>query len=359
MNLDELTPFDRSCLQESVRLGYNGDSRVHPNPRVGAIIAKNGDIIGKGWHQRCGDSHAEINAIHDAGGSIKGSTVYVSLEPCAHEGRTPPCAERLIQEEVSRVVFAMGDPGLGQGGSARLKQAGIEVIGPVEFPAARKLLAPFLTQVDQKRAHLTLKWAMTMDGRIALATGDSRWVTSSEARAHVHQIRSQVDGIMIGARTVLADKPSLNVRHGIDGPDPRPLIWDPKGRLNSQSMEPEWWKTMSERQALIISDQGETSPLEVLPWNDGDGFAEALFELGLHHVLVEGGSGLLGAFLDLSLGDDVLVYLAPKLCGGKESLSPIGGSGVTEMGLARNLEDIEVTPLGPDFLLSGTLPSSS
>jgi diaminohydroxyphosphoribosylaminopyrimidine deaminase / 5-amino-6-(5-phosphoribosylamino)uracil reductase len=354
MKLENLSEFDRRCLEEAIQLGWKGDSRVHPNPRVGAVIAKEGEVIGRGWHRVRGEAHAEIDAINQSQSSLDGATVYVSLEPCDHHGRTPPCTERLLKEGVGRVVFAMADPGPGQGGAQRLREEGVEVIGPVDSPSAKRLLAPFLTHTTKNRVHLTMKWAMTLDGRIALGSGDSRWVTSQESRVHAHRVRSQVDGIMVGAGTVLADHPSLNVRHELDGPDPRPIIWDPKGRLNSKNVEETWWQSMLEREAIIVSDQGESSFLEVLPWNDGEGFSEALLERGFHHVLVEGGAGLLGTFLDLGLGDDALVYLAPKVCGGKDSLSPVGGVGVSKMDLAYGLKEMEVMPLGPDLLIQGS-----
>jgi len=354
MTLEQLSPFDRACLEETVSIGSKGNSRVLPNPRVGALIVRDGVVVGRGWHQVCGEAHAEINAINQSQGPLKGATLYVSLEPCAHQGRTPSCAERILKEGFNKVVYAMNDPGHGKGGAERLRQAGVEVLGPVEFPAARKLIAPFQTLSLHRRAHITLKWAMTLDGHIALASGDSKWITGEEARTHAHQVRSQVDGIMIGARTALCDAPALSVRHGIEGPDPRPLIWNPRGRLDQQHPSKEWWDAMRKRQALIISDQGERSTLEVLPWNDGVGFAKSLLERGFHHVLAEGGAGLLGALMDLDLADDALVYLSPKVCGGKGSLSPVGGVGVSQMNLAHLLSDLEVTPLGQDFLISGS-----
>lgn len=353
MDSSQLSPFDKECLIEAVHIGFKGDARVHPNPRVGAVIAKDGRIIGRGWHRQCGGDHAEVAAIKDAEMSIRGSTVYVSLEPCSHHGRTPPCAERLIKEGVSKVVYAMGDPGPGQGGAEILRKSGIEVIGPVESPAAKRLLAPFKTHTLEKRSHLTLKWAMTLDGRIALSSGDSKWVTSEEARAHVHLVRSQVDGIMVGAGTVLADQPALNVRHGVEGPDPKPIIWDPRGRLRESDSTPEWWRSMSEREALLVSDEPRAKDLRTIPWKGGENFRERLLEQGVHHVLVEGGSGLLGSMVDHGLGDDAMVYLAPKVCGGSSSLSPVGGKGAETMNLSQELQDLETFSMGQDFLLLG------
>lgn len=338
---------DLRHLKRTLELAQNGTSEVFPNPRVGALVVRDGKVVGEGWHRRCGGPHAEVEAIGDL--DLKGCTVYVSLEPCAHEGRTPSCAKTLVERGAARVVYAMEDPGPGEGGGEILKAGNVEVSGPHPDALSREVLMPFLRNIKGACA-ITLKWAMTLDGRIALESGDSKWITSEAARRHVHRVRSAVDGIMVGAGTVRADAPQLDVRHGVEGPSPRPVVWDPRGGTRSLG----WWQSVEHRRPLVISDEQTAWPsgVEVIPWAKGADLPERLFRAGVHHLLVEGGAGCHGAMVDAGTFDRVLVYVAPKVCGGASSVSPVGGLGVAAMAQAHGLADLRYVSIGSDLLIS-------
>jgi diaminohydroxyphosphoribosylaminopyrimidine deaminase / 5-amino-6-(5-phosphoribosylamino)uracil reductase len=343
-------------IDRCVVLAKNGDARVFPNPRVGAVVVKAGAIVGEGWHVQAGQGHAEVNAIAQAKGiDLKGSTIYVSLEPCAHVGRTPPCAQLIIAKGIARVVVAVADPGPGQGGAEVLRKAGVQVDFLPEHAAATRLIEPFVKNFLKQEAYLIQKWAMTLDGRIALQNGDSKWITGSPARVKVHETRRVCDGIMVGAGTVLADAPQLDVRHGLDGPRPRPIVWDPKGVTCELE---DWWATQASRRPLVLTDTcTKTWPegVEVEPCWQASTLCKTLFKHGLHSVLVEGGAGLHGWLWDHQLADAVDVYIAPKICGGAESLAPVGGQGVGTMAMAESLKCMEWQTCGEDLRLEGLL----
>lgn len=345
---------DLFFLDSAIECAEKGSSLVFPNPRVGALYVKEGEVQGEGFHQKCGEAHAEVAAAEGMN-SLEGTTLYVSLEPCSHKGKTPPCAEFIIKKGVKRVVYSMPDPGPGAGGAQMLQNAGIEVVGPLFRKKAFRLLEPFCKNMIHHKAYITLKWAMTLDGKIACASGDSRWVTGSVAREHVHRVRTEVDGILVGAGTLCADNPDLGVRHGIEGPVPRPVIWDPRGRTREKR---EWYLSHKERKPLIVvnsSDLAKDWPqeCELLICPSLSELESSLFGCGIHHLLVEGGSGVHGAFNDAGLGDRALMYTAPKIIGGSGALGAVGGKGVERMAEARSLSVMDYLPLGGDMLNEG------
>ncbi|MBF0198922.1 MAG: bifunctional diaminohydroxyphosphoribosylaminopyrimidine deaminase/5-amino-6-(5-phosphoribosylamino)uracil reductase RibD [Planctomycetes bacterium] len=345
---------ERDYLNRAIKLAGRGSSEVFPNPRVGALYVKDGRILGEGYHHALGRDHAEVEAGKNI--DLEGASLYVSLEPCSHHGRTPPCAEFVARRGVKKVVFAMADPIHG-GGAEMLRSSGVEVVGPVFCRDSLAILEPFCKNVISRRTYLTLKWAMTLDGRIATESGDSRWVTSKDARAHSHSLRCEVDGIMVGAGTLLADKPDLGVRHGYCGPAPRPIIWDPKGKTAECQ---DWYKGKKERSPVVITFSDNASlkwspHAQVLFLDDWSLLDEALFQEGFHHVLVEGGGGLHGALLDHQLGDRVMTYIAPKIIGGAASKGPVAGLGRELMSEAKEAQGVKLTTLGEDILMDGLL----
>jgi len=221
---------DSDFMKLALSLAENGRGFTSPNPMVGAVVVKDGRIIGRGWHQKAGGPHAEVHAIDDAGPEARGADLYVTLEPCNHHGRTPPCTKKILAAGIRRVVVAMDDPNpdVAGGGAEFLKQQGITVISGVCENDARRLNEFFITHVRKRRPFVILKTAATLDGRIATRTGDSRWVTGERARAHVHEIRHAVDAIMVGVNTILTDDPSLTTRRegGKPGVNPRRFILD-------------------------------------------------------------------------------------------------------------------------------------
>ncbi|MFZ5815431.1 MAG: bifunctional diaminohydroxyphosphoribosylaminopyrimidine deaminase/5-amino-6-(5-phosphoribosylamino)uracil reductase RibD [Bacillota bacterium] len=385
---------DRHFMAAALKLAARGRSRTHPNPMVGCVIVKEGAVIGTGYHRKAGEPHAEVYALQEAGESARGATAYVTLEPCAHHGRTPPCADALIAAGVARVVAAMVDPDprtAGQG-LERLRAAGIQAeVGLLE-QEAEALNRSWLTWKRTGRPFVILKWAMTLDGKIACASGDSRWVTGDAARAHLHQIRDQVDAILVGETTARRDDPELTARPTGPGPlpgwaggiDPGPdEHWQPKDPLrivldsmaktdlNARLFAPELMerplpnKTLiaatqlaSPRKLAMIRERGAET-LELPEREQVVALAPLLDELGrrgITSLLVEGGGRIHWSFLSQGLADHLMVYVAPKVVGGATAPGPVAGQGLKAMAEAWELVDrIQVTPIGEDLLLEGDL----
>ena len=290
-------------MQSAIALGERGRGRTAPNPNVGCVIVKDEAVVGRGWTQPGGRPHAEGMAIEQAGSETTGATVYVTLEPCAHRSeRGPACADLLVEANPKRIVVAVGDPDERTDGAGleRLRQAGIEVDTGIEAAAAERSLAGFLSRVRLGRPFVTLKLAMSIDGKIAMPSGESRWITGEDARAHVHLERARADMILVGRGTYEADKPRLDVR--LPGLEER-----------------------SPRRALLT--RGEA----VEGWNRLDS-PEAIYDLGdVNDLLVEGGSATATAFLTADLVDRMLVYRAPILIGdGKSSVGYVGLEGIAD-----------------------------
>lgn len=377
-----MNDFDKKMMARALELARRGQGCVEPNPMVGCVlVSPSGEILGEGWHQKYGGHHAEVNALLDAkgrGNSVEGATAYVTLEPCSHYGKTPPCALALCEAKVARVAAAMRDPfpKVAGGGFRLLEEAGIAVSVGILEEEARKLNAPYLKLVLTQRPWVTAKWAMTLDGKIASRTGSSRWISSEESREFVHQTRARMDAILVGAGTVLADDPMLNARPecGIVHRQPLRVVADARLEtpLGSQLVQ-----TARELPVLLAvgADVSEEKTLpyrkagcEIFRFSEGSAalgsrvkqMAELLDELGrqrLTNLLVEGGSAVLGAFLDLQAIDEVNVFVAPKLCGGRNAFTPIGGTGLAQMEDAFQLADAQTQILGGDILLTGRLRS--
>ncbi len=314
-----------------------------PNPQVGAVIVdENNDIVGEGWHQGSGSAHAEVMALEsvahrkDANGKLpSGFTAVVTLEPCNHTGKTGPCAEALIEAGITRVVYAVADPGvISANGAATLRAAGIEVIEGVLNDRAELQSKVWLTSMRKRRPFVTLKWASTLDGRAAANDGTSKWITGQEARHDVHLRRSNVDAIIAGTGTILADDAQLSARLPQGGYYPRQPLRVVVGQA-------EIAKTLR-----VFDDSAETVQFKT---QDIKQILTELFERGARHVLVEGGPTLVSAFIEAKLFDRVLVYQAPLLVGGQ--IPTVRDIGANTMAEATELEFIETKMLGNDILL--------
>jgi diaminohydroxyphosphoribosylaminopyrimidine deaminase/5-amino-6-(5-phosphoribosylamino)uracil reductase len=344
-------------MRQALALASRGRGSVEPNPLVGAVVlAADGSIAGEGWHRTFGGPHAEVYALEAAGGRAAGGTLYVTLEPCCHHGKTPPCTDAVLRSGVRRVVAAMADPfpKVAGGGVATLRTAGIEVTVGVCEAEARELNAPYLKLVTTGRPWVHLKWAMTLDGKIATRTGDSKWISGEESRRVGHELRGRVDAILVGRGTVAADDPLLTARP----PGPRVatrVVLTASGELPDRCR---LRATAREVPVLVFTDAGNEGKLA--GWSaDGCevvGLKESavdavLAELGrrrMTNVLVEGGAGVLGSFLDAGAADEVHVFVAPKIFGGDEALSPVGGAGVGRIAEAMRFGRVEWSGSGED-----------
>lgn len=355
----------RRALAEAER----GRGAVEPNPMVGAVVVRDHRIAGVGHHARFGGPHAEVVALARAGETARGATLYVTLEPCCHIGKTPPCVEAIVQAGIARVVAAMPDPfpKVAGGGFAKLREAGLIVEIGLEGDAARRLNAPYLKRLITGFPYVTAKWAMTLDGKTATTTGDSRWISGPRSRALVHELRGWVDAVAVGIGTALADDPQLTARP----PGPRQavrLVLDSSARLPMTSQlartarEVPVWVAVNDRAPADRRTALAALGCEVLsfPGLDSIPVLPLLAELGRRgqtNLLLEGGGGVLGAFFNAGQVDAVEVFIAPSLEGGMHSFTPVRGQGVVLMSAAAHLERHEVRLIGGDVHLRGTFPT--
>lgn len=356
---------DEAWMRQALDLAERGRGAVEPNPLVGAVVVRDGLLVGAGWHERHGGPHAEVHALAAAGEAARGATLYVTLEPCCHHGKTPPCTDAVLRAGIVRVVAALEDPFprvAGQG-AAQLRAAGVVVEMGLLADEARRQNAPYLTLLGAGRPYVHLKWAMSLDGKIATRTGASKWISNDASRRVVHELRGRVDGIVIGIGTALADDPLLTARP----PGPRTacrVVLDRRARLPLTSqlvttarLLPTLIVTSADAPAESAAALRATG-CEVLAVPD---VAALLTELGRRrwtNLLVEGGAGVLGSFLDEAAFDAVHVFLAPRLIGGAAAPGPMGGHGVAQIAEAFALTDCHVTALDGDFYLQGRRSST-
>lgn len=363
-------------MRHAIALALRGVGAVEPNPPVGAVIVDEQlHLISEGWHQRFGGPHAEVQAIAAAGASSRGATLYCTLEPCSHQGQTPPCAPAVIAAGIRKVSIGTVDPAphVNGRGITQLREAGIIVETGVCDIAARRLIAPFRRLMLEGLPWVHAKWAMSLDGRIATRTGDSKWITNELSRARAHALRGQCDAILVGISTVLQDDPQLTARP----PGPR---FATRVVLDSQARTPissRLVRTAQEAPVLVVTSRLARldrinalrhAGAEVLSL-DGDTASTdrpslrlLLAELGrrrMTHVLIEGGAGILGSAFDGELVNECHVFVAPCVLGGQAALSPMGGTGVGTMKEAVSLAALEVTSFGDNFYLHGDWPSRS
>ncbi|NLM53039.1 MAG: bifunctional diaminohydroxyphosphoribosylaminopyrimidine deaminase/5-amino-6-(5-phosphoribosylamino)uracil reductase RibD [Firmicutes bacterium] len=358
---------DKYFMQIALDLAQKARGYTSPNPMVGAVIMKNNKIVGSGFHQRAGTAHAEIIALQQAGKEAKGATLYVTLEPCAHTGRTLPCTEKIIAAGIKRVVVAMTDPNplVNGKGIQQLKAAGLEVKCGVLEQEARDLNEAFIKYITTKFPFTVIKAAMTLDGKIATRTKASRWITGAASRRFGHSLRHEYDAIMVGIGTVLTDNPRLNTRLPEGGKDPLRVIVDSTAKIPLSAHvvceNPE--KTLlvttkaAPREKIEALRQKGVEIISLSPTADGKvPLREMMLTLGQREiisVLVEGGSALNYALLAAGLVDKVHFFIAPKIFGGKEAPTPVGGQGVAAVNEAWQLSGVKYDFFEHDILVTG------
>jgi diaminohydroxyphosphoribosylaminopyrimidine deaminase/5-amino-6-(5-phosphoribosylamino)uracil reductase len=362
-----LMPLDDAALMD-VALAQAGlaDHGTSPNPMVGAVVARAGEVIATGYHARAGEAHAEVRALESAGGATRGADLYVTLEPCTTQGRTPPCVDAVIAAGPGRVVVAMLDPNPRVAGSgvAALRAAGIRVEVGLGSAQAERLNRFYLTHQRTGRPFVTAKFAASLDGRIATRTGESRWISSQAARRHAHELRRRHDAVLVGATTVAVDDPELSVRLVDTNRQPMRVVVDSTLRtpatarvLTSAGGQPLVATTAAAAPERVAALERAGAEVLVLPDVDGRvDLAAVLDSLGgrsVTSVLAEGGATLLGALFDMRAVDAVVAILAPRVIGGREAPAAIGGDGVASLAEAVALDDVEVERLGGDVVVTG------
>ncbi len=361
-------------MQRALALAQRATGRTSPNPMVGAVLVKEGHIIGEGYHRRAGEPHAEIEALRAAGARAHDATMYVTLEPCAHHGRTPPCTAALIAAGVAEVVYAVGDPNsrVNGKGHAQLEAAGITVRRGLCENEGRELNRPFFKHVTSGRPFVTAKFAMSLDGKIATRTGDSYWITGQAARRCGHELRNVSDAILIGAGTAISDDPQLTTR--LNRPDdrhPLRIVADSRGRvpLSARLFAPD----LAGKTVLATTAAADPSHCAKLAARGVDvwtlpadmaghvSLAALLNEIGRREMLtlmVEGGSALLGAFFAQQLVDRVWAFVAPLIIGGGHAPGPVGEPGVEKLAQALRLGWIETEMLDGDLWIRADVMQS-
>jgi len=377
---------DEKYMRRAIELGWQGIGRTSPNPLVGSVVVRDGNIVGEGFHLFSEVDHAEVIALRNAGKKAKGATAYVSVEPCCHTGRTPPCCDALIKAGVAKVVYGMKDPDprVNGGGHKALADAGIEVIGGVLEEEIREQNKFFVTVHEKGRPYVLLKWAMTIDGKIATRTGDSRWISSEDSRNVVHHLRNIYDAVLVGHITVLTDNPVLTCRVDLSKPLPReifpaapkdirnptrlvldalgatcaladPLIFKQPGRTLVAIAPESIWEDTRARDSI----NREVIELVECPLYGGHieltHLLDELKKRGMNSVLVEGGSGVHAAFLEAGLADEVAAFVAPKVFAGDGAPSPVSGAGVELVTDAWHLSDVRHITIGEDVLMIGRI----
>ncbi len=364
------TVTDTKLMREALRLARRGLGLTSPNPMVGAVIAKDGRIVGKGYHRKAGSPHAEVLALRETGAEAAGADLYVTLEPCSHFGRTPPCTDQVVSAGIRRVFIAWQDPNprVNGQGMARLKEAGLQVhLGLLEAKA-RRLNEAYHKFITTGLPLVTLKTACSLDGKIATREGESRWITGEQARRFVHRLRAHHDAVLVGAGTVLADDPELNVRL-VRGRNPRRIVVDSRGRtpstakILSSCKPPVIIATTSQASAEWRNRLAETgSEILLLPERDRKvdlgALMKALGEKEITSLLVEGGGTLAAGLLEAELVDKVWFIFAPTIIGGAEAPSAVRGRGAAHLSDAWKLRQVRLRRLGDDLAIGGYLPSS-
>lgn len=358
---------DTAIMQHALVLAARGFGSVEPNPQVGAVIVtSNRQLIAEGWHRRFGGPHAEINAIEAAAGKTAGHDIFVTLEPCSHHGKTPPCVDALLRAGFRRVVVGCPDPAPHAAGRGlqQLREAGVIVETGLCRDAAEALIAPFRRHMLEQLPWIHAKWAMSLDGRIACDSGHSQWISSPASRAAVHSLRGRVDAILTGAGTVRADNPLLTARP--PGPrTPLRVIFDSSG--TAVTADSRLAQSLSEAPVLVcVSDRCTESKRQQLRNLGFEVFAvdspqsvpprAVLAELGrrgLTHVLLEAGPALLGAFFDQQAVDEVHIFVAPKILGGTRACSAVAGIGQSSVPTTTQLQQLQVRQIGTDVLIEG------
>lgn len=358
--------MDEFYMNTALDLAKKGVGKVNPNPLVGAVIVKGGKVIGVGYHERYGDVHAEVNAFKNTTEDITGSTMYVTLEPCSHYGKTPPCADKIIENKISRVVIGMVDPNplVSGNGVKKLQEAGIDVTVGVLEDECKKINEVFIKYITTKIPFVTLKAAMSLDGKIATVSGESKWITGEESRKQVHNLRNELSAIMVGVNTVIVDNPQLTCRIS-NGRNPVRVIVDSTLRI---PMNSNIIKSLEEVKTIIAttekSSNKKTKELlnlgaKVLIIKDKNGkvdLDELMIKLGeenIDSILLEGGATLNYSALEAGIVDKVMIYISPKIIGGVNAKTPVEGEGIKLLKDAFYIKNIVPKIIDKDILLEG------
>lgn len=358
--------YDEKYMRLAMQLAGNAIGRTSPNPLVGAVIVKDNRVVGCGWHRKAGTPHAEVHALNQAGELAQGADVYVTLEPCAHYGKTPPCAKALVEAKVKNVYGGLLDvnPKVAGKGFKILEDAGIHVEYGFLQDELRKQNEVFFKWIEHKKPFVVLKAAMTLDGKIATATGQSKWITNETSRAYGYKLRDIYDGIMVGINTVIEDNPMLTAR--VDGgKNPIRIVVDSslKIDINANVVQDKSAKTI-----IATTDKADKDKILKLQAQDVDVIVvnkdkndkvdiekllDILGQKNICSILVEGGATLSGSFVAKKLVDKVYFFIAPKIIGGKEAKTPVAGTGILNLQEALALKDIQIEKLEEDILIIG------
>ena len=358
--------YNEKYMRLAMQLAGNAIGRTSPNPLVGAVIVKDNRVVGCGWHRKAGTPHAEVHALNQAGELAQGADVYVTLEPCAHYGKTPPCAKALVEAKVKNVYGGLLDvnPKVAGKGFKILEDAGIHVEYGFLQDELRKQNEVFFKWIEHKKPFVVLKAAMTLDGKIATATGQSKWITNETSRAYGYKLRDIYDGIMVGINTVIEDNPMLTAR--VDGgKNPIRIVVDSslKIDINANVVQDKSAKTIvattdkadkdkilklqAQNVDVIVVDKDENDKVDI------EKLLNILGQQNICSILVEGGATLSGSFVAKKLVDKVYFFIAPKIIGGKEAKTPVAGTGILNLQEALTLKDIQIEKLEEDILIIG------
>lgn len=350
-------------MARAIELARKAQGTTSPNPPVGAVVVKDGKVVSEGWTQPPGQQHAEAMALELAGDRAKGSSLYTTLEPCTHHGRTPPCSDAIIRAGIVEVHIAAIDPNpnVGGGGMASLQQAGIPTHMAASNAEATELIEAFSKHCSTGLPFVIAKFAMSLDGKIATRTGDSKWISGEESRNYVHRLRAQSDAIMVGINTVLADDPQLTARDSEGSPlvrQPLRIVLDTHGRTpkNARLLTQPGETLIVTRDGVHCTGSVNAETLALPSSKSGvdlGGLLQTLGERGLTSVLVEGGGTILGSLFDQALVDKVVAFVSPVIIGGKSAQSPVSGQGVERMSDAFRLRNTKVMLFGQDVAIIG------
>lgn len=357
--------IDDKFMNRALALAKNGIGRTNPNPMVGAVVVKDGRILGEGWHERYGHAHAEVNAINRAG-SAAGATVYVNLEPCCHHGKTPPCTELLIRERVKRVVIGTLDPNplVAGRGVQKLRDAGIEAVVGVMEQECRQLNEVFFHYIRAQRPFVVLKAAMSLDGKIAAPNGESKWITEEAARRDVQHLRNRYSAIMAGVETVIRDDPELTCRLE-GGRNPRRIILDSSLRIPPGSKV--LTDQLSNRTIIACTERASPGKADILKAQGAQllfcgsrygkidliDLMEKLGRLSVDSILLEGGAAVNDSAFSQDLVDKIILYIAPKIIGGETAKTFVGGNGIVSLEQAHRIRIESMERIGEDMKITG------
>ncbi|MGL5313740.1 MAG: bifunctional diaminohydroxyphosphoribosylaminopyrimidine deaminase/5-amino-6-(5-phosphoribosylamino)uracil reductase RibD [Peptostreptococcaceae bacterium] len=358
--------MDKKYMKIALELAEKGKGKVSTNPMVGAVIVKNSKIIGQGYHMIYGKEHAEINALKNATEEVCGGTMYVTLEPCSHFGKTPPCVDEIIKNKISKVVVGCLDPNplVSGKGIKKLKDNGIEVVVGILEDECKNMNEVFIKNITENKPFVTIKSAMSLDGKIATTSGESKWISGEESRKEVHKLRSEVSGIMVGVETVIKDNPELTCRLE-NGKNPIRIIVDSKLRIPLDSKVVE--DVNIAKTIVATTDKADKSKLNILKSKgvdviitdlkdervDLNSLMTILSKNKVDSILLEGGASLNFSALKEGIVDKVQIYIAPKIIGGREAKTPVGGSGINLLEDAFKLKNLATKNIGEDIFIEG------